>query len=233
LAVGAPKVSHTGRYVGIVAIVVVVAIIAAGFLVTVPVSSVATTPVAIVQTVETTFQTSTIIVTPISQSGSASATIWSESDESLKPNTYDSWYVSLTVGTDVELSWQASDSVNIYVFTSAQYSAYSTSGGSTTSPNVASASVASSSLTFTIAATDTYYLAIENPHNGLFGLGSTTVGYSSTGSETYPTTSTTYVTQTSTFLTSTPTVVTSTSTSTTTVTCSTPLWESFGSHTCS
>lgn len=225
-------VSHTGRNAGLVSVVVVAVIVAAGFVVMVPVSSVAQVPVAVVNTVETTFVTSSVTQVPVSQSGTATSALWDESDISLQPNYYDSYSATLTVGTDAQVSWQASGTVNVYVFTSAQYNAYRTSG--TTSPDVASASSSSDSLTFHISGTDTYYLVIENPNGGFLGIGATNVGYTSSGSETYPTTSTTYITQTVTYTTSSPTVVTTTSTSTTTKTCSYNFWAWLtGSHSCS
>lgn len=210
-----------------------IVIVAAGFLVMVPVNTVAEVPVAVVRTIETTFLASSITQVPVSQSTTATASIWNENDISLKPNYYDYYAVPLSVGTDVEVSWEASGTLNVYVFTSAQYSTYSSSSGGTTSPNVASASAASSSLTFHISGTDTYYLVLENPNNGFFGLGSSNVGYTTSGSETYPTTTTTYITQTVTYTTSTPTAVTSTSTSTTTKTCSYDFWSWLsGSRSC-
>lgn len=168
------------------------------------------TVVDVVSTSEQTFATSSTTSVPVTQSTTATQDVFDESDISLKATYYDSYSVSFSVGTDVQVSWQASEKVNIYFFNSAEFSAYASSG--TTSPNIASDSASSGTLDFVIAGNDTYYMVVENPNDGILGLGASNVGYTTTGTETYPTTSTTYITQTVTYDTSTPTAVTSTST---------------------
>jgi len=224
----ATQQSHKSRTAGIVVVVFVIIILAAGFVVYIPATSTHYTPVDIVNTEEITFATSSTTAVPISQPATSTQPVFVTSDISLKPTYYDAHPATLTVGTDVQVSWQASESVNVYIFSSTEFNTYAASNGATTSPNLATDSAASGGLAFHIAGTDTYYLVIENPNNGLFGIGSSNVGYTTTGSETFPTTTTTYITQTVTYSTSTQTVVTSTSTSTTTSTCSHYLWSWLG-----
>lgn len=249
--------SSGSKVAGIVVGLIVVIILAAGFVVYLPATSVgyvpvtltntsestfqATSLVAIVNTEQTTFQTSSTTVVGISQATTATQPVWDESDISLQPNNYDYYGASLAVGTDVQISWSASIAVDVYIFNSAEFASYQAS--ETTNPNIASDTAQTGSLDFHISGSDTYYLVVHDP-NGFLGLGAANAGYTTTGSETYPTTTTTYITQTTTYLTSTPTVVTSTSTafyttstpttllststSTTTSTCSHYLWSWLG-----
>jgi len=216
---------------GIVVGVIVIVVLAAGFLVYIPATSASYLPIAVVSTTESTFVTSSITLVTVTQASTATKPTFDGNNTQLRPGIYDAYSASLTVGTDVQVSYSASESANVYVFNSAEFSAYKSGG--TTSPNIATDTTSSGTLDFHISGTDTYWLVIYNPHSGPFGIGSSNVGYTASGSETYPTSDTTSLTQTVTYTTSTPIVTTSTSTSTTTVSCSHNLfsWLS-GSKTC-
>jgi hypothetical protein len=250
--------SHMGRTAAIVVGVIVIVILTAGFVIYIPATSVGYEPVpvtgiventfatssivSIVNIVEHTFETSSITEIPIPEQTTLTAPVFLTSDIMLKPTYYDAHPALLTVGTDVQISWKASENVNIYIFSSTDFDTYAASNGVTTNHTVATDSGAVGTLAFHISGTDNYYLVIENPNIGVLGVGAANVGYTTTGTETYPTITTTnlestvtyatstltVVTSTSTaiYTTSTPTVVTSTTTSTTTSTCSHYFWKS-------
>ena len=254
--------SHLSRTAGIVVGLFVVIVLAAGFVVYIPSTLVGYVPVPVASTSQSTFATSSLVAmfntvedtfttssttsVPISQSTTAAQPLFMESDDALATNHYDFYYASLTVGTDANVSWSASESVNVYVFNSSEYGAF-TSGQ--TSPNIATHSAANGTLDFRVAGTDTYYLVIQNTYSswtcvsGVCARGAN-IRYTTNGSETYPTSTTTFMTSavtyttstltvvtstsTATYTTSTQTVVTSTSTSATTSTCSHYLWSWLG-----
>jgi hypothetical protein len=247
-----------GRTAAIVVGVLVIVILTAGFVIYIPATSVDYEPitvtgtventfatsstVAIVNTVEHTFETSSVTEIPIPGQTTVTMPVFLTSNLVLKPSYYDAHPALLTVGTDVQISWQASENVNIYIFSSTDFDTYAASKGVTTNPNVAMDSGAGGTLAFYVSGTDTYYLVIENPNTGALGLGPLDLGYTTTGTETYPTMTTTYLTSTAfyptstltvvtststaSYTTSTPTVVTLTTTSTTTSTCSHYFWKS-------
>ncbi|MDA4115975.1 MAG: hypothetical protein OK442_05415 [Thaumarchaeota archaeon] len=203
--------------------------------------------VATVNTVEDTFTTSSTTSVSVSQSTNATQPLFMESDSLLATNHYDFYYASLTVGTDADVSWSASEAVNVYVFNSSEFSAFTSSGQ--TGPSFATGSAANGTLDFRVSGTDTYYLVIQNEYSswtcvsGVCARGAN-IRYTTSGSETYPKWTTTFMTSTVTYTTSTPMVVTSTSTvtyttstqtvvtltstSTTTSTCSHALWSWIG-----
>lgn len=251
------------RTAGIVVGLFVVIVLAAGFVVYMPSTAVGyvavpvastlqdtfttSSLVAMVNTVERTFTTSSTTSVPISQSTNATQPLFMGSDSSLATNHYDFYYASLAVGTDANVSWSASESVNVYVFNSSEYGAFTSSGQ--TSPNIATGSAANGTLDFRVTGTDMYYLIIQNEYSswtcvsGVCARGAN-IRYTTAGSETYPKSTTTFMTSTvtyrtstttvvtststETYTTSTQTVVTSTSTSTTTSTCSHDLWSWLG-----
>ena len=116
----------------------------------------------------------------------------------ITPNQYVYEDNALTAGMDVQVSWIANNSLDAYVFTTAENAAYANSNATTTSPNIASLPDSQDgSLSFQVPANDTYYLAFFNPHNGSLGLASHTVGlFNATGIATFQVTTTTLVTQT-------------------------------------
>lgn len=221
--------SHMARNATL-AIVIVLAIgVAAGFVIMVPVTSKTPVTVAVETPTEVTYETSSQILVTVSQASTATQSVWQGSDISLQPNHYDSYTASFSVGTNVQFQWSASIKVDVYVFNAAEFSAYQTSG--TTSPNLYTNNAQSGSYAFYVAGADTYYLVIHDP-NGLLGIGASAVGYTTSGTESYPTTTFAYITQTTTYLTSSQSILTSTVTTTTTKSCSTPFWDSLGSPTC-
>jgi hypothetical protein len=259
----ASRQSHTSRTAGIVVGLFVVIIIATGFVVYMPSSAVGyvavpvmstsqdtyatSSLVAVVNTVEDTFTTSSTTSVPMSQSTNATQPLFTESDSSLATNHYDFYYAPLSVGTDANVSWSASETVNVYVFNSSEFGAFTSSGQ--TSPNLATDSAANGTLDFHAPGTDTYYLVIQNDYtswtcvSGVCARGAN-IRYTTDGSETHPKSATTFMTSTVTYTTSTQTVVTSTSTatyttstqtvvtwvstSTTTSTCSHDVWSWLG-----
>jgi hypothetical protein len=116
----------------------------------------------------------------------------------ITPNQYVYEDNALRAGMDVQVSWVANNSLDAYVFNTAENAAYADSNATTTSPNVASLpNSRDGSLSFKVPANDTYYLAFFNPHNGSLGLPSHTVGLlNATGIATFQVTTTALVTQT-------------------------------------
>ena len=265
----AARSSHRAGIAGIIAGVVIIVVLAAGFVVYMPSTSVGYVPVpvastsqntfatsslvAVVNTVEVTFTTSSTTSVPVSQSSTAAAKpLFMESDNSLATNRYDFYSAALTAGTEANVSWSASEIVNVYIFNSSEHAAFISSG--LTSPNIAAYSATNGTLDFRVAATDTYYLIIQNEYSGWNCVSAVcergaNIKYTTSGSETdltstttlmtttvtYTTSTFTVVTSTSTatYTTSTQTVVTSTSTSATTSTCSHYLWSwLFGAKSC-
>jgi hypothetical protein len=214
--------SHAGRNAKIVSALVIAVIIILGFFVNLPVATahivqqtvtstsystaVISYPVVYTQTViyttsstrEGLFTVETIDATPV----------WDESDVSLYPLYYVSYSAYFGAGTDVKISWRASGTANVYVFSWAEYVAYTSSG--TTSPSVASDAAASGTIEFGSAVAGAYYLVIENPNNGLYGAGSSNIVCSTSGSETFLMTAVTYIAQVVTHTTSSQTLVTQT-----------------------
>lgn len=259
----ASQQAHLSRTVGIVVGLFVAIVLAAGFVVYMPSTAVgyAVVPVAstsqdtfaksslvaVVNTVEDTFTTSSTTSVPISQSTNATQPLFMGSDSALATNHYDFYYAPLTAGTDANVSWSASEGVNVYVFNSSEFSAFTSSGQ--TIPSVATGAAANGTLDFHVEGADTYYLVIQNEYtswtcvSGVCARGAS-IRYTTDGSETYPKSATTFMTSTVTYTTSTLTVVTSTSTatyttstqtvmtwtstSTTTSTCSHDLWSWLG-----
>lgn len=212
--------------------VVVIVIIIAGFVVNVPVTTVAAVPVVVVTTSTTTYTTSSNTAVPVTQQTTATAPVFVIGQTTLQPNYYQDSSAQLSTGTDVGVSYSSDDTVDVYVFSSSQFTQYQTSG--TTDPNVASQTgLTSGTLGFHVSFSDTYYLVLHNPHNGFLGIGGHNIGVSASGTETFPTTSTTYITQTVTYTTSSQFPVTQTLTTSTTKSCSYLFWSwLFGSKSC-
>lgn len=192
-------------------------------------------PYLLVHTQTVTYTTSSTTSVPITQQQTTSSQVWSVSQTTLGCNKYVVQGASLSTGWDVQVSWSASDTVDVYVFDSTQYSAYASSG--TTSPNIASQSgaPASGKLGFHVSFSDTYYLVFHNLHNGFLCIGAENLAiYSGTGTATYQIPVTTYVTQVVTYTTSSQTLVTQTLTSTSVSTAYIPqTFTSTTTHTCS
>lgn len=88
---------------------------------------------------------------------------------------------NLPLGSDVLVSWSASDAVDVYAFSSSQFAAYRANGD--TSHFMASQNnLKSGTFSFHVSATDTYYLMIHNGNTGtIFGIGSHSVGIFNAG----------------------------------------------------
>ena len=134
----------------------------------------------------------------------------------ITPNQYIYQDVALTSGMNVQVWWIANDTVDVYVFNTAENAAYADSNATTTSPNVASSlGYAAGSLSFSVPANDVYFLAFFNPHNGSLGQGSQTVQLlNATGTATFQEMTTSSVTQTTTTVVFFPQQVTATQTTT-------------------
>ena len=182
-------------------------------------------PVLVVSQVTITYITSSTSTETIIEQSTTSSQVWDIASATIGCNPYPQaqayTYASAQLQTSwtVAVSYSASDTVNVYVFDSTQYSAFVSSG--TTSPNIYGQGNAPASGTFGITASlsDTYYLVFTNPHNGVDCLGSHNVGiYSGIGTATHtvPVTNTIY--QINQYETSSQTVTTQTSTSTSTST---------------
>jgi len=218
----------------IVAVVVVLAIVVGGFIpfltvvryvpnayattsnIVSPYSAVETTQIAYTQT-STSVQTQQAVSTQI-------ASVWNIAPLTLQGTDCStqtccvSQRASLNVGEDVQVSFSASSTVDVYVLNSAEYAGYSCSALSA-GYIVSGNGQASDTFSFPVSATDSYYLVVFNPHGGFFGLGATPVGLlSATGTGTQQVTVTSYntITNTNVAFSTTTTTVTLYSTSTTT-----------------
>lgn len=105
------------------------------------------------------------------------------SSQTLQANHYVYQPEMLTAGQSVSVSWSASNTVDVYVLSSSQYSLYN--GGTTSNDITGSTGESAGTVSFTAGLDDTYYLVVFNPHNGFLGLGSSPVGiYSVSGTAT-------------------------------------------------
>ena len=134
----------------------------------------------------------------------------------ITPDQYVYEDAALRAGMDVQVSWIANDSVDVYVLNTAENAVYADSNATTTSPNIASSlNSEAGSLSFHVSANDSYFLAFFNPHNGSLGVGSQIVQlFNATGIATFQVTATTTVTQTTSTVVFVPQQVTSTQTTT-------------------
>lgn len=215
--------------------IVIVGIFVAGFVIYIPVTTAKAVPYLLVNTQTITYTTSSTTTVPVSQEHTQTSTVWTIPQSTLGCNQYVYSSSFLTTGWDVQISWSASDTVDVYVFDSAQYSAYTSSG--TTSQNILAMGSAPASGTtgFHVSLSDTYYFVLHNPHNGLACFGSQNLGiFSGSGTATYQVSSTVYVSQVVTYTTSSVTLQTQTLTSTSTASCSYQFWSwAAGSRSCS
>ncbi len=187
-----------------IALAIVVAIILAGFIVTIPVSSTSSIPLMAPQTT----------LVSVSQQTNATSSVFVVS-ATLQPGTYVDSPALLTVGSDVKITYGADNNLDVYVFNSSQFGNYASDG--TTMPNIlAQSGNGSGTIGFRVYSSDTYYLVFHDPF-------SVKIGVSSSGTATYST-ATAYTTQT----------CISTEYSTSTKSCSDNLWAWLsGSRSCS
>jgi len=127
------------------------------------------------------YSTSTISQQVVS---TATSQVFSLSAQTINHGTYVYSEATLTAGMDVQVSFTASDTEDLYVMNSAQFSDYSNSGTVNTEAIISDSSGGTTS--FAVSATDTYYLIIHNGHDGVLGIGSENVGLQyATGTATY------------------------------------------------
>ncbi|MGD0477260.1 MAG: hypothetical protein ABSB29_03720 [Nitrososphaerales archaeon] len=231
----AGRAYHRNRDRGIASFIVVLAIIIAGFAIYVPITSMSqvifpytstsyfstTVPELVPYTNIVTYNTTSTIVVTTTQQTTTASQVWNTEQTTLgcdfnNPSiewTSQTW--ALSVGMDLQVFWNASNTVDVYVFNSAQYGNWVNSG--TTIPNVAEESKApmSGSLSFQVSGSDTYYIVLRNPHLGLFCAGSSDlIIYSATGAKIYLVPVVSYITLTQTYTTSSQTITTQTATTT-------------------
>jgi len=104
-------------------------------------------------------------------------TLVTDDDRTLEGGYYRYWYRYIPVGRDVEFYISASDTVNLYIFTSSQYASFADGGSITSAPNEKQAlEVSEGTLGYHISASDTYYFCIYNLHSGFLGFGKESVG---------------------------------------------------------
>jgi len=102
-------------------------------------------------------------------------TIGSTSDYTLEGGYYTWWNDYIPLGRDIEFSVSASDTVNLYVFTSTQFTNLQEMGSWT--PNEKQLlDVSNGKLGYHVSSSGTYYFVIRNPHSGIFGIGKKNVG---------------------------------------------------------
>ena len=107
---------------------------------------------------------------PITQKLPAQSTpIFHISDQTIQQGFYVDASSPLSAGQDASVSWSASNTVDVYVFNSTQYSAYARNGDASNS--VASQNLASGTFGFHVPANGTYYLVVYNENTEVFGAG--------------------------------------------------------------
>ena len=99
-----------------------------------------------------------------------------EEDQTLEGGHAKYLVLDLSVGQDIEFHFRASNTVNLYIFTSEQYSPRVKGGYLIVAPNEKELlEVSQGTLGYRVSATDTYYFVIYNIHSGL-SLGEESVG---------------------------------------------------------
>jgi len=103
-----------------------------------------------------------------------------EEDRTLEGGNAKYLILDLSVGKDIEFYFRASNTVNLYIFTSQQYPRVG-EGYLVVAPNEKELlDVSQGTLGYRVSATDTYYFVIYNIHGGLLNLGKESVGLYST-----------------------------------------------------
>ena len=187
---------------------------------TVPSIHVTTTTVVSTQTIMIPDIRVITATVPVQKLQSQNQNLLNLNSYTLQPNKYVYGYGQIPGGSDVAITWSAADTVSVYAFNSDQFNVYQNGGSA--NPVATQTNVASGTLGFHASAGDTYYIVVFNPHNGILGLGSKTVGvYSASGVATWQQTITVNTNQIQTITTSTTTVQTVTNTQVQTITTST------------
>jgi hypothetical protein len=107
---------------------------------------------------------------PVTQKAPAQSTpVFHISDQTIQQGFYVDASSPLSAGQNVSVSWSASNTVEVYVFNSTQYSTYAKSGDA--SSPVATQNLPSGTFGFQVPATGTYYLVVYNENTEVFGAG--------------------------------------------------------------
>jgi hypothetical protein len=162
------------RTLGILSVLAILVIVGSGFI---PFLTVGT-PVALayplltktsvphrsIEIVQTTSVSKSFSVTTARSVATIENEIYNVSSILIACNHWVQQAISISAGSDAKVLFSASGILNLYVFDRAQYSAYVSSNGLTTSPNVAQITQSSNGTAeFVAPATDSYYLVIKNP----------------------------------------------------------------------
>lgn len=158
----------------VIGIVVVVAVLLVLLIPAIPVSYSVQVPYEATEERQVPYQTTETVQVPFQEAVTKSADLLSLRDYTLPPNNYVSNSAQLPVDRDVQVSWSADDTVSVFVFNSDQFNEYR--NGRTATPIVEKTNVATGTLGFRTAASDTYYFVLYNPHNGFFGIFAKNVG---------------------------------------------------------
>jgi len=260
-------VSHRGRNAGFASLVILLVTILAGFAISVPVTSKAqilspytstsfTSVTILVSNLHTdtiTYTTGSAITETTTQEVSTTSQVWNLTPVTLNCSNTNSnveWTYqreALADGMNVNVSWSASNTVDVYVFNSSQFTNWNSSGIATSHFAGQKNAPSKGSLSFQVLVDDSYYLVLHNPHLGLFCEGSTDLGINSaTGIATYQTQTISEITRVHTYVSSgqtvttqtltttifSPTAVSGTITETTTKSCSQAFWNSLFSPKC-
>jgi hypothetical protein len=105
-------------------------------------------------------------------------------DFTLEPNRYTYQSAYIPAGRDVEYSVRVSDTVDTYIFTSAEFSNYQ--AGRSALSVAERKGISETRYGFHTSISDTYYFVIYNLHKGFLGIGAKNVGiYSVTSNATW------------------------------------------------
>jgi len=110
-------------------------------------------------------------------------TIGHESDRTLEGGSYLYWNSHVPLGRDIEFSVSASDTVDLFVFTSTQFNSYK--AGKSTPSEKELKGVSSGKMGYHVSSSGTYYFVIKNPHSGFLGIGKKNVGIYSASIKSY------------------------------------------------
>ena len=96
--------------------------------------------------------------------------IFHMSDTTIQQDLYVEASSPLSAGQDASVSWSASNTVDVYIFNSTQYSAYAKSG-TASDPVASQTDLPSGTIGFHVSVAGTYYLVVYNQNIGVFGAG--------------------------------------------------------------
>lgn len=92
------------------------------------------------------------------------------SDTTIQQDLYVEASSQLSAGQDASASWSASDTVDVYIFNSTQYSVYSKSGDSSNSM-AGETNKQAGTIGFHVQVSGTYYLVVYDEDIGVYGAG--------------------------------------------------------------